>query len=188
MQKLIIINGHPASGKTSIASALAEQTGYVLISRDELKERLYDEQLNDRPADLTDLEWSQQLGGQSFDLLFEMIPPLLDKGESLVIESPFKRDTHSIVFQKIIDEYQLDAFQLMLTCDASELRRRFVERYESGERHPAHPDSEHAHRFEAGGDFAIHREPLELSGKTMTLDTTNFEAVDVHSILDFLES
>jgi len=40
MTPLIVVTGVPASGKTGLATALAERLGYALVSLDEIKEEL----------------------------------------------------------------------------------------------------------------------------------------------------
>jgi len=40
--KLIIINGLPGTGKTTIAKPMAEQLGFPLVSKDTIKEFLFD--------------------------------------------------------------------------------------------------------------------------------------------------
>ena len=48
--KIILVTGSPGVGKTTLANPLAKALNFTLISRDEIKETLY-EMLNGRPND-----------------------------------------------------------------------------------------------------------------------------------------
>jgi adenylate kinase family enzyme len=54
---LVVVTGPPAAGKTTIGRELSSQLRLPLISKDTIKEALFDE------LGFGDLEWSARLGG-----------------------------------------------------------------------------------------------------------------------------
>ena len=65
--KIVIINGIPGTGKTTIAKPLADQLGFPLISKDTIKEFLFD------TIGVGDREWSQMLGKASSEFLYSLV-------------------------------------------------------------------------------------------------------------------
>ena len=61
---LIIVSGFSCTGKTTLANKIAKRYSLPLISRDDLKESLYDS------LGYSDTEWSNKLGVASYHLLY----------------------------------------------------------------------------------------------------------------------
>jgi len=66
---VILITGHPATGKTTLAHYLAQELGLPLLYRDGLKETLAD-----HLGWSTD-EWSLKLGAATWELLYHLVVP-----------------------------------------------------------------------------------------------------------------
>jgi predicted kinase len=64
---LLLISGHPASGKTTLAQQLAPLLHLPLLSKDVIKEALYD------TLGWSDHPWAHQFGAASGAVLFAMI-------------------------------------------------------------------------------------------------------------------
>lgn len=92
-QKLIIITGLPGSGKTSLALALQGKLNLPLISKDAIKETLFDE------LGYSDREWSKKIGKATFSLMDKQINDLLSHGISLIVEANFKPEFDSHKFK-----------------------------------------------------------------------------------------
>lgn len=78
---VVVVTGMPAAGKTTIAGALSRDLGLPLVSRDKIKERLYD------TLGVGDLEWSGRLGGAAFALLFDSARLMTESGHSVMLEA-----------------------------------------------------------------------------------------------------
>jgi adenylate kinase family enzyme len=61
---MILISGLPCTGKTTLARKIAQKFRLPLISRDDIKESLFDS------LGWHDREWSKQLGVASYQLLY----------------------------------------------------------------------------------------------------------------------
>ena len=62
-REIILVSGSPGSGKSTLARQLSAVTGLSLISKDVIKESLWDA-LQPPPGDLS---WSRQLGGAAME-------------------------------------------------------------------------------------------------------------------------
>jgi predicted kinase len=164
---LLLVTGMPASGKTTVARALADELRVPLVTKDGIKERLYDE------LGTGDIAWSRQLGGAAYALLFEFCRELLAAGLSVAAEANFFAGSQ---------EGQVAALpphrlvQIVCTAPLDVL----LERYAGRTRHPGHVDDERAselrERFEAG----VHA-PLALGGELLEVDTSH--PTDVEGLL-----
>jgi len=135
------VTGPPASGKTTLARAIAADLRLPLYTKDTFKELLYD------TLGVGDLEWSAKLGSAAMDLLSLVITTEIDAGHSLVAEANFRRTPPAFVRARVVQVYCTD------TPEA--LRQRYRER--TG-RHPGHLDDE---RAPDSAEYA----PLELGGR-----------------------
>jgi predicted kinase len=82
MKRLVYVSGAPGAGKSSLASPLAVELGYALITKDVIKETLHDA----LGAPEADLAWSRRLGGASMELLWT----LAARAPAVVIEANFR--------------------------------------------------------------------------------------------------
>ncbi len=67
MTSLVLITGPPASGKTTLAVPLASLLDLPLVSKDVIKEALFDSPGHG------DREWSSRLGAASFAVMFALL-------------------------------------------------------------------------------------------------------------------
>ena len=172
--KVVIINGLPGVGKTTIAKPLADELKIPLIQKDSIKEYLFD------TLGVRDREWSRTLGMASNDFIFALCETLLSRGESVIIENSFEAAFAKPVLQKIIEKYQPEVYEIYCSVEASVRRQRFIDRNERGERHAGHSDKDNypdPNDIEPLEKYA----PLNL-GTRIDVDTSN-NTVDISSIV-----
>jgi predicted kinase len=160
---LVIVNGAPASGKSTLASQVAAGLGVPCITKDDLKEELYD------ALGVIERAISRHLGEAAMRLMYTSARRILEAGIGVVIEANFYRG----VSENDLGEVLALADGVMLHCAAPPevLKARYAERAKSGERHPVHDDANRAGDVEkdvAGGVY----DPLDLDVPLIRVDST----------------
>lgn len=178
--KLIIIGGAPATGKTTLAQLIIEKTGFRNISKDQLKESLFD------VTGYRDRQWSREIGTLAFPLFMGIVEMYLKRGESIIVDNPFIHAEDLDWFYRFQKEYEVEFIQIHLVADPLVLRQRFIERAQF-HRHPGHNDSLESvlEEFEKRW-FNKTFIPLPLVGKIKIVDTTDFKTVNHDEILDWI--
>jgi predicted kinase len=176
---LIIVNGPPASGKSTLAEQVAAELGLPYVSKDALKEELFDS------LGVIERTLTRKLGEASMRLLYTVAGSILDAGTGVVIEANFYHGVSEDDLSPIVAR----ARAMMVHCDAPEetIKDRYVDRAESGERHPVHGSSKKLNDLEdhlEEGTF----EPLALDIPVIRVDTTNGYDPSVAEIVSQIRS
>jgi len=121
---VVVVTGIPASGKTTLATALSIQLGWPLISKDVVKEALFD------ALGTGDLEWSQRLGRAGHVVMYS----LGAKCPQVILEAHFQRG---------IAEPELLALnrrivQIYCRCPVDVAAERYRRRIDDPDRHAGH--------------------------------------------------
>lgn len=177
--KLIIINGLPGTGKTTIAKPLALKLNVPLISKDTIKEFLFD------TIGIGDREWSKMLGRASSEFLYTLTDNLLAGGHSLIIESAFEVSFAKPAVQTLIDTYHPEVYEIYCTTDKIVRRQRFIARNESGNRHAGHVDEVNYPTDDEPEPLEKYA-PLEL-GTLITVDSSRTK-VDIDDLAKKISS
>jgi predicted kinase len=133
---LIIVNGLPGSGKTTLATQLASELSLPLFRKDAIKETLADALVSVRPRHETSIEWSQQLGRTAAAILWRL---LSDARGNAVIESPWLGNLRPVVARELHDIGILTHDEIWCDVPLSVARQRFESR--AFERHWIHSES-----------------------------------------------
>ncbi len=177
MAKLIIIGGSLATGKSTLAKRLEQETGIKRISMDDLKERLFD------IGGFRDRAWSKRIGHIAWPVFQQLVELHLEQGESAIAEATFLWPNDADWLNSLAYRHSVTICQLWMTADPLVARERFIHRSRN-ERHPGHGDTlervleEFDERF-----FQKRFDPLPLNGKTLVVDTTDFSRVDYGKII-----
>jgi predicted kinase len=132
MKKLIIVNGLPASGKSTLAARLSKELGLPMFSKDQFKELIAD------TIGYTDHESTQTFGKASFAILFSVARKCLENGVSVIIEGNFSLGDETKEFLKYIKEADIETQEVLCYATPELLMRRFKERAQHPSRHAVH--------------------------------------------------
>ena len=131
---LLLITGPPAAGKTTFARAISRATGLPLVTKDGLKELIYDIQPDDHQ------ESSREIGRRGMKTLFHIIESSLTIGRSIIAEANFDRARASVDIRRIRERIPFHLHVIELRIDPDTQQRRLEQRLHDGERHPVHDD------------------------------------------------
>ncbi len=176
---LIVVSGLPGTGKTTLARRISRSFDIPLISKDNIKERLFDE------LGTKDLAWSRKLGKASINILFHLIMVQLSARKSVIAESNFKQGISCQSLKEIINKHPCDVIQLHCITDSKILFKRFLMRTDTKERHQGHSDQLTEQEMKEK-DILEAQKPLKIPGRLITFDTTDLRDVDYNSILNSL--
>jgi chloramphenicol 3-O-phosphotransferase len=154
---LVLITGAPAAGKSTLGRALAQELDLSLLSKDEIKESLFE------TLGTGDVDWSKRLGAAAIEILLLTAR----KQGSAIIECNFNPD-----YASRITALGRPVVEIFCRVPPELATRRFAERA----RHPGHRDAERLHEVEAWIESAT---PLGL-GPVLEVDTS--ERVDAQKL------
>jgi predicted kinase len=178
---LVIITGAPGTGKTTVGRHLSEQHHLPVVSKDGIKEILFDD------LGWRDREWSRTLSAASLDLLFYVLSVELGVGRSTIVESNFDPEFDTERFLALKRACPFLPFQIVCHTDPDILAERYAHRAESSERHPGHVDHVLVNELDP---VALQRRhsALDIGGTLVEVNTTDFDAIDYSAISQAIRS
>jgi predicted kinase len=172
---VLIVTGAPATGKTTLGRRLARDLALPFITKDDIKEILFD------TIGWKDRAWSRHLAGACYALLYHVVKQEIAVGRSVAVESNFDRARSTPEFRGLQRLHPFRPVQVLCHAQGSVLIERFKARDDSGVRHPGHIDKE-AMRDVEGVLSRGRIEPLDLEGPVIEVDTTDYDAVDYSDV------
>ena len=176
---LVIVAGPPASGKTTLARRLSNSLQLPLICRDPITEALAEALQPRSPQDMGPITQA------SFRVFYGLITDHLNRGTGMVCETNFHRGVAEAELRPIVALARAVVVHCQVGRELS--MRRFIERFERGERHWCYFDGERLAEIKAGRGMEAwdEAEPLDLDVPLVTVDTTDGYEPDADEIAHF---
>lgn len=167
MTRLIVMQGPPAVGKTTLTRQLAAELGMGIVAKDDFKELLYDKL--GRPVDR---DQSRVYGTAVMRAMFVLSRALLEGDVSHLLESAFHPALANNDFAALLNGLP-DVRVIQLYCHTTPAvqAQRYAERLAVGTRHAGHPDQPKG----VSEFIAYNQQYTQLALQPcIAVDTTNF--------------
>lgn len=162
---VVLVNGISATGKTTLARELAPLLGLPLFTKDDVKERLFDD------LGVRDRDWAHHLSGTTHAVMNYVLESLLRAGVGFVMEANFNPHFDTAKYRSWAETYGAMIVQVLCVAEGAVVFERFKARVADGSRHPGHCDGDNIERWR---DYLMNGrcEPLDLGGRVIEVDTT----------------
>ena len=168
---LVVVCGPSGGGKSSLARPLSELLQLPLLSKDDLKEVLFD------TLGSGDRKRSRALSDAAYRLMFHVAERELKSSRSLMLEANFRPDA-ATALAKLVAANGSAVIRVRCYAEPDVLVERLTRRAEQKLRHPGHLDAEllpeAATLITEGG--------IDLDGPLVEVDTTDPSIVDVRAV------
>lgn len=193
MNVCILIAGLPASGKSTFARLLERELGIPCLSKDAIKETLFD------ALGFASRAEKVRLGEAAYRIQLDIAEGLMRTGQTLALENNFE-DSSRAPLQALLARQGYTPATLMFDGDLAEIHRRFLARDQSPERHRGHvvntcyPETVPApyvplsfEDFAAGMESRGYRR-FDVGGPRLIVDTTHIETMDWTPALNWVRA
>ncbi len=127
----ILVTGIPAAGKSTMAAFLSEYFGLPVISKDKIKELMYDD------IGFRSREEKVRLGISSMNIMYYIAEQLMKCNQPFILENNFENVSREPLME-LLGKYSYTAITVTLTGNYHKIYERFAERNNSPDRHPGH--------------------------------------------------
>ncbi len=127
----ILVTGIPAAGKSTMAKTIAERLKLPIISKDAMKEILFDN------VGFQSRKEKVNLGVASMEIMYYVVEQLMKAGQAFILENNFEYSSEPGI-KNLLEQYQYSVLIITLTGDYRVIYQRFLERESSPDRHRGH--------------------------------------------------
>ena len=188
----ILVTGIPAAGKSTMAEAISERLKLPVISKDAVKELLFDN------VGFQSREEKVNLGIAGMEIMYYVAGQLMKAGQSFILENNFEYSSEQGI-KKLLEKYQYSVLTITLTGDYQVIYKRFLERESSPDRHRGHvvndcyPEKKENNLKELKAKpisyenfvHGIERRGFDafgVGGRQIKVDTTDFSKIDMEEL------
>ena len=193
MSVCILIAGLPATGKSAFANLLSRELGIPCLSKDGIKESLFDS------LGFQSRKEKVRLGEAAYRILLEQAEKILSHGLTVALENNFE-DISRAPLMEMLKRTGAKPVTVMFDGDIDTIHARFLKRDQSPERHRGHvvntryPETEPTpyvplslDAFAAGMEARGYRR-FDVGGAKLIVDTTEIASVDWAEVLDWVKT
>ncbi len=181
-QKIILIAGASASGKSRYAKHLENTINLPVLCKDTIKEVLHDGLCYDAST----VEKTQFYGACAYKLLFYFAECLMKTGMDFVMESNFTNDGKEPILS-LLKKYDYDSITIFFDAPLQILHQRFLNRENTEERHIGLSKGIYLD-FETYRRVAEKQTTFDLGGRKLSVDVTDLSRVDYAAIDDVIRN
>lgn len=190
----ILVTGIPAAGKSTMAAFLGEQLQLPVLSKDGIKELLYD------TVGFRSRAEKVRLGTAAMDIMYYTAEQLMSCRQAFILENNFEHASREGL-AAILDRHSYQAITVTLTGDLESIYRRFLERNQSPDRHRGHVVND---RYPEDGPSSVTPPPsfedftagiaargmdtFTANGPQIMVDTTDLDRIDREELLKKLRA
>ena len=188
----ILVTGIPAAGKSTMAEAISERLKLPVISKDAVKELLFDN------VGFQSREEKVNLGIAGMEIMYYVAGQLMKAGQSFILENNFEYSSQQGI-KNLLEKYQYSVLTITLTGDYQVIYQRFLERESSPDRHRGHvvndcyPEKKESNPKELKAAsisyenfvYGIQHRGFDafcVDGRQIKVDTTDFSKIDMEEL------
>lgn len=185
----ILVTGIPAAGKSTMAVFLAKKLGLPVISKDKIKELMYDD------IGFHSREEKVKLGIASMNIMYYMTTQLMKNNQPFILENNFEKISKEPLLQ-ILEKYLYTAITVTLTGNYREIYERFAKKNNSPDRHRGHivndsyPEKNPnrlvkpiSYENFVNGIIDRGMDSFVANGPHIVLDTTDFNKIHIETLI-----
>ncbi|MCA9339644.1 MAG: ATP-binding protein [Candidatus Saccharibacteria bacterium] len=178
---LIVVQGASAVGKTSLAARLSERYSLGRITKDTLKEMLYD-----NLGTPEDREQSRVYGSAAMHGLYVISRRLLESNISHIIEAAFRPEKARTDIDTLLRGLDVRCVQVYCHTSPNVQLERYRQRLSNHTRHPGHPDA----ATKTVEDFEVYNQEYTRLNieRTIDVDTTVLDDDEFNALCAKIDS
>ena len=123
--------GLPASGKSSFADYASKELSIPVITKDDIKEKLFD------TIGFKSYSEKTQLDIAAANIMMLAASKILEAGKSVILDNNFEdRNLENLTY--VIESHPCNVVTVRFDCEMKEAYRRYAQRDKNPSRHPGH--------------------------------------------------
>ena len=180
MQKLLLITGDIAAGKSTFSQILSERYRIAVFQKDTIKEILGDF------IGFHNREENKVLSNTTIELMCHVFSRIALTGNDIILEANF-HEKELEKLHSIADENRYEVLTIVLRGDTEVLYHRYLHRMNEENRHPVHLST----TLDVKEDFFRSAEWIrkeKVIGETLTIEATDFSYQKDTAVLGQIDS